>query len=266
MKYIIGSGWWATNDQETEKRPLHGTDIIRSTQFHKLWYQSICEFTFPQKIIIVDSSSPLKPPINKSDDRIEFISLDKNYGHSSDCIGKFSGWMRSCLLGVSYAWSCDADYFVYVEQDVLLFGKGIIEHAISKMKHKYMFGDSNTTYWQPLQQSLFLIHKSEFIPFIKRMDEFHKADSKMSPEIKFATIKFNILPWVDKNNKSISAKISRRIAVHFYSQIGRFWFDKLPFGFGRDRPIRWGEPFFYFQHATLDEINRYIEHTNFVFQ
>ena len=87
--------------------------MIRTPLFHKMWYRSLCRFASPEKIFIVDSNSPVAPPLHLDDARIEFVSLDRNYGHATTCDSKMCGWSRSVLLGAAYALCCDADYFVY---------------------------------------------------------------------------------------------------------------------------------------------------------
>ena len=89
----------------------------------------------------------------------EFLSLPLNAGHSTDHKGKYSGWMRSILLGLEYAYLSDTEYFVYVEQDALLYGDNIVEKCIDKMTKPYMFGSGLGTK-QPLQQSFFIIRSN----------------------------------------------------------------------------------------------------------
>jgi hypothetical protein len=37
----------------------------------------------------------------------------------------------------------------------------------------------------------------------------------------------------------------------------------LPFGYGRERPINFGDDVFYFQHGSADELTRYRKRTGF---
>jgi len=249
MKYVIGSGWWASTRDDAAQRKRLGDDVIRSARFHDLWYASLCRFTSPAKIFIVDSSSPIKPGPCATDDRLEIVSLDENYGHAVDCDEKLCGWSRSVLLGLAYALACSADYFVYVEQDCLLFGEGIVEHAIAKMRHPYMFGSGAGTP-QPLQQSFFIVHHSEFARMIRRLERFPESDRLVSPEVKFARLKWDWLP---------SSLLVGKRRKKWLRRTGRFWYDELPFGCGRTRPIDWEAPFFYFQHGSADELSTYME-------
>jgi hypothetical protein len=247
MNYVIGSGWWCSDEEFPEGRKKLGDNVIRSQSFHTLWYKSVCAFTDPKKILIIDSNSPLKPPLNLEDSRIEFVSLDENYGAAANCETKFSGWLRSCLLGVCYAWLCEADYFVYIEQDVLISGEGIIEYAISNMKHAFMFGSGEGTP-QPIQQSLFIVHRDGFLEFMERMRQIRFSDKEMPPEAKFTRIKYDWVPI-------------RRIGKMWRKTTSRLWYDFLPFGYGRTRPIGWGDHFIYFQHGSRQEVAKYMKQT-----
>lgn len=253
MKYVIGSGWWCAGDEPwSPDRKRLGDDLIRSAPFHELWYAGVDRFTAPCKILIVDSASPIRPPVRAGDPRIEVVSLDRNYGHASACEAKFSGFTRSCMLGVAYAWMCDADYFVYVEQDCLLYGQGILEQAIGRMKHDFMFGDGSGTP-QPLQQSLFVIARPAFRSFLDALDGIDGRDREVSPEIKFSRLRWDLPPtWVGRRQSKAWRKLTWRL-----------WYDRLPFGYGRVRPIDWSQPHFYFQHGSVEEVTRYCEMAGF---
>lgn len=248
--YIIGSGWWCGNDT---RENLFGDDEIRSLDFHEKWYQSIIDNTNPDKIVIVDSASPVKPKLNKNDDRLEFLSLNNNAGHSTNLRDgfRFCGWTASVLLTLQYTELCDTDYFVYVEQDVLLKGNGIIENVIKHMEDNnldYIFGSPGSTS-QPLQQSFFIIKKA-FIPyFIRNIKKIPFDDSIIGPEYKFAIA-------VSGLSKIIPSFL-------FMNRYFRFLYRKLikvnymNIGYGRQRPINFEDDFFYFQHATREELVKY---------
>jgi hypothetical protein len=251
MKYFVGSGWWCSEESYTGNWVQHGDAVIRSQEFHQLWYQAVSKYTNPVKILIVDSASPIRPELNRDDRRLEFISLDQNYGHASDCRHKYCGVMRCWLLGISYAWVCDAEYYVYIEQDTLVYGEGIIERAISMMSKPYIFGDGNGTP-QPVQVSLFIVHRSAFNEFLTTMDKISGSDAALCPEMKIAILgKPALAPIVRKS------QIMRRLL----RSIARMKFDFLPFGPGRTRPIDWNSPFLYFQFGTQEEIRKYIQVT-----
>ena len=260
MKYVVTSGWWCGVARD-EKRVRYGSEQIRELSFFKLWKKSVLENSSPQKIMVLDSASD-EIPDNEDLQGVEFISLLENAGHSTNHKGKFSGYMRSIIMGITYAKLCDSDYWVYVEQDVLLKGKGVIEHCIESMTKPYMFGDGKGTP-QFLQQSLIIIHKDGFDSFLAGLSKISSYDYQISPETKFliASSKFYQL---------IPEKIYRRITTG--DRLGRFYFkllklflpifknyDHLPIGYGRARPIDFQKPFYYFQHGTEEELNKYFE-------
>ena len=269
--YIIGSGWWcdtpasnvvsgSSNDTEVREdsvtgseRKILGDDEIRSESFHQLWYRGVDEFTNPKKIIIVDSNSPVIPSLNPNDQRLEFVSLAENSGHSTGCKTKFCGWTKSVLVGLQYALLSEVDYFIYIEQDALIYGEGIIEHCIDNMKKPCMFGSGEGTP-QPLQQSFFIIDIKFASQFIERLQKIDFMDRDLSPENKFtlATSKyFNYNNFCAKRIKSDKKK------KRFYSGIRNF--DHLPFGYGRNRPVDFDQKYFYFQHGQKSEVQRWKE-------
>ena len=73
------------------------------------------------------------------------IRLPRNPGHATVHTGHYSGWTASVLYSLEYALAADIDYLVYVEQDVLLYGQGIIEHCIARMRKPLMFGTRGRT-------------------------------------------------------------------------------------------------------------------------
>ena len=181
---------------------------------------------------------------------------------STKHVGKYSGYMRSIIMGITYASMCDADYWVYVEQDVLLQGKGIIERCIEDMKTPFMFGSGKGTY-QLLQQSLIIIHKSGFDDFINRMNNIKSRDSEVAPESKFLIASspiYSKLPeWCFKELTKESYIGMKFLGL--LKLISKFHksFDELPIGYGRSRPINFSEPFLYFQHGCEKELAEYYE-------
>ena len=191
MKYIITTGWWCeTGSVEDSRECLLGSKAIRDKEFFSKWYRAVNRYTYPKKILVVDSNSPIKPVLPK-DRRLEFISLDENAGHSTNHTGEWSGYTRAAILGMSYALCCDVDYWVYLEQDALIYGENIIEKAIDSMSGEFLFGDGNGTP-QLLQQS-FMVMKTSFIPkFINNYAELEFRDNLVSPETKFALAALNL--------------------------------------------------------------------------
>ncbi|RIZ54460.1 hypothetical protein [Vibrio sp. PID23_8] len=251
MSYVIISGWWCDNNEKTDQRNEYlGDEYIRGEDFHKLWYQAINKYTTPDKILIVDSASPVKPPIEKKDSRIEVISLNKNFGHSTNHIGDKCGVTRAHLAGLYYAYLCDVDYCVYIEQDALIYGENIIEEAINNMTGDYMFGDSGNTP-HATQQSFFIIKRKGLLPFITRLSKMTSDCNEISPENKFAICTsrmLSALPEFVFKFRGVGKLLS--IITHF---------DKVPFGYGRSRPIDFNAKRFYFQHGSKSELDQYYD-------
>lgn len=258
MTYIVTSGWWCADGGNDDRDTCFGDKFIRSASFHKLWYDSIIRFTDPEKILVVDSASPIKPAFRPDNPRYEFVSLNKNPGHSTAHSGLLSGYLRAILLGIEYTLQCDVDYHVYIEQDTLLFGCGIVDRIIRGMTRSLVFGDGTGTP-QRLQQSFFVIASEELDRFASRLKAVGIPDRLLSPEDKFSIASSRFLP------ADIGARILRLVNMKGNSDI-RWLFHKffsdyqhLPFGFGRARPIDFSKPFFYFQHGSDSELRQYVE-------
>jgi len=253
--YVITSGWWSSKESEDNRLIKCGDEFIRSKDFHELWYKAIKKFTNPKKIYIIDSNSPIKPQLHGDEELIELI---ENAGHSTNHIGELCGVSRAHLVGMMMALANEVDYWVYIEQDALIYGEGIIEYAISKMKKPYMFGSGFGTP-QPTQQSLMII-KTEFIPdFIKKFTSIKAKDNLISPETKFAIATSKVLSLLPENlfydihSLNLKNKILWKLFEFFKG------YDELPFGYGRVRPINFEDKFFYFQHGNKDELNEFLK-------
>lgn len=262
-KYIISTGWWCGS--EGEKNSVG----IKKTEFVELWCESIEKFTNPETIFVVDSNSPIKPNYDSEfiTSKLEFVSLSENAGHSANPnhLGQYCGWTRAVLMGIEYAHMCDMDYYVYVEQDSLLYGENIIEYAISKMNKPYMFGGAKGL-GHPLQQSFFIIHKSKFEEFLHNYKSINYKDNHISPERKFCISTSNLLMIIPKwcytvykpNNPSLMEKVKIKIYSRLMSMFGNF--DVLPFGYGgysKREKVNFEDKYFYFQHAKENEVNLY---------
>lgn len=260
MSYIIGSGWWCAGNKPDNRVELFGDNFIRDKAFHNIWYEHICKFTSPSKILIVDSCSPILPDFNRNDQRLEFTRLNLNAGHSTNHQGKFCGYMRAILLGLEYTMQCDADYFVYIEQDALIFGKGVIEHCIDNMKTPYMFGSGLGTPGR-IQQSFFVIRRDGIWPFIKKINAISYTDNRLSPEEKFHLAccfgSAELLSYFSV--KSNSNRFYKWLDWQCYKYLRNY--DYLPIGYGRVRPIDFSDPFFYFQHGSNEELKTYLSLT-----
>ena len=289
-KYIITTGWWCGPDSGVNnQRTKYGSENIRTLGFFEKWYAAVNRFSNPVKILIVDSASESLPSI-LFDKRLELISLDENSGHSTSHIGKYAGVTRAHICGMIYAMCCNVDYWVYIEQDALIYGNGIVEYAISKLKNDIMFGDGHGTP-QPMQQS-FMIMKTSAIPaFIYNFTKINKTDAEISPEMKFwmastglskslpidaycdstpKSIIFEIIrlywkPTFDFRKINKLAKSKNRFPIKSIKPIKNYitdtyhGYDLLPFGYGRARPINFTDKYLYFQHGSFEELKCYDE-------
>jgi len=264
--YIITTGWWSTKDDIDNRTIKVGNSIIRSKEFHELWFQAIKKYTSSKKIFIIDSNSPVKPIMNEEDEVL--ISLLKNAGHSTNHIGKLCGVSRAHLLGMSLAMVNEVDYWVYVEQDALIYGDGIIEECIKQMKKPYMFGYGLGTPQptQPTQQSLMIIKKEAIPKFIYNFNKIKAKDSQISPETKFAIATTPILQLISEKffiKMEDNTKMGNFIKRVIWKLIDIFRdFDYLPIGYGRVRPINFDDKYFYFQHGDKEELDNFIKKHN----
>ena len=234
MKTIVGSGWWSSLSRAEWSI---GDDFIRSPDFFSLWHRQVILCLDPALIVVTDSHSPQKPEWSRYE-RIRWIELDENYGHAMQLRGsllhrKFCGHTRSVLLGAMYAHCCDADRYVYVEQDCLLRGTDFLKKAIDNQTHDIYLGDRVKGGISPgggiaannYQNSVLVMTRAGIERFIQKIFSAPESDGQMS----------------------IERKIER---------------DLPPFGilsvpFGRSRPIDFTISHFYAQHMTLDEINSF---------
>jgi hypothetical protein len=253
--YVIGSGWWCTDSEKrVAARPYWGSDVIRSGEFHHLWSAVVDAWTTPSAVFLVDSASPVKPPITNP--RYRILHLSHNPGHATVHSGHYSGWTASVLHSLEYALSADADYLVYIEQDVLLFGQGIIEHCISRMRRPLMFGSGAGTP-QPLQQSFFIVRKDGMRRFLAGLHLIESPDKVIVPEWKFILASLGmhgtLIEWLCRDEVR-RARLHRAIG----QVTQRIGYDVLPIGCGRGRPLELGARHFYFQHGTLAELKSYL--------
>jgi hypothetical protein len=136
--FLVCTGWWCDEDQKTEDRKeTFGDSNLRKKDFHKLWHDSVRRVAPTQPILIFDSASPIKPDLHPGE---TLVSARKNFGHSANTAHHFSGVMTCFVNTLMYAYSNEFDYYVYVEQDALLFGDDMIDYCIKRMRKPYMFG------------------------------------------------------------------------------------------------------------------------------
>jgi len=259
-KYIITSGWWCDNDASDDREKKLGDTQLRQVDFFSKWHEAIVKFSNPEKVLIINSASPVKPDLSSFSD-VHFLSLDHNPGHPTKHLNRYSGVTYAHVLGMTYALLEDVDYWVYVEQDALIYGEGIIEHAISKMNKGIMFGSGLGTP-QPMQQSLMIFHKDSIGKFLKNLSRISYPDSEFSPEMKFAVAAspiFRLFPNCAINiflKKNFLGKLFKKL-FFWLSNSSLSGYKAFPFGYGRARPINFDDEYYYFQHGSVEELHRH---------
>ena len=259
-KYIIASGWWCTDEDNRSDKFLNGDDAIRGSDFHNVWSSFISKYSKPQQVVIVDSNSPIKPRWNSDLLDITVLELSSNLGHASSLNGeqRYCGWSASVLLSMQYVMLSNADFYVYVEQDALIIGEGIIDNLIQSMGNSvnFLFGKSSSSV-QPLQQSFFIVRKNHLNRFVCNYLSIPYSDKEICPEVKFAISTSYFSRFIPKflfkqYPNSSYGKVLRRLVVYLSKFIGSY--KSMNIGYGRDRPIDFNSKCLYFQHGSLSEI------------
>lgn len=219
--YIVHSGWWCDGSGVHPGATKRSDPRIRSQLFFDVWYEFVTRYTNPTKILIVDSASPVLPEL--SGKNVEFLSMSRNFLHGMTCDTKYGGWTRAFFVGAFYALMNDADYAVFVEQDCLCVGDGIIEAAIANMGEKrisFSVGGPNHS-----DQSLTVLRTDYVMEFANAFFAIQADDREMDTEAKFLSI-------VREHDS----------------------FIPLPFGYGRNRPINFKDRMFSAQQWRPDEL------------
>ena len=231
-KIVVGSGWWCA---EKPHQWILGSELAPSVRFFDLWYRQVRQCLRPARIVVTDSASPIKPDLAGKE--LSWIELDRNYGHPNDVrVGlvrtKYSGFTRSVINGAMYALCCDADYFVYVEQDCLLRGEDFLERALAGSDEDILLGAPtengkglNGNIAAPMvQQSLMIVRRAGLERFITGILDATWTDGEVSPE---ETMRIKLVP---------------------------FGYVGVPYG--RSRPIDFTRGHFYAQHMSDDELEQ----------
>jgi hypothetical protein len=234
-KVVVGSGWWCADSPHDW---TIGSPATRSVAFFDIWYRQVSRCLKPECIVITDSASPVKPDY-RSYPAIRWIELDRNYGHANDLrMGrirtKYSGFTRAVINGAMYALCCDADFYVFVEQDCLLKGEDFLSHAVGDAAEDILMGRVTEkghglggTPAAPMpQQSLVIVRNVGLARFIEGIVNAPFTDGELSPE-----------------------KI-------MHDRLAPIGFLRVPYG--RSRPIDFERRHFYAQHLNADELQRFL--------
>lgn len=173
--FIIGSGWFSDPKSITtlgkmsnDHQKSYGGIKSRDKNFSKYWLSHILEQSvLPKRIYILDADSPESIDENVINHKLIDISKQtQNFGHGVICekYNTLCGWARGFIYGAVQAFLNDCDY-VYIEQDLLIFGKKFIENMFNLLYQEnkniiYLDGDETC---QKLQQS-FVVVKKDFLP------------------------------------------------------------------------------------------------------
>jgi hypothetical protein len=235
-KVVVGSGWWY--DGSSAPWAI-GALATRSPAFFNVWRRQVHRCLRPLRIVVTDSASPVKPD-HGSDPSLVWIELDRNYGHANDLrMGwiktKYSGFTRSVMNGAMYALCCDADFYVYVEQDCLLFGDELLANAMGNATEDILLGArtengvraDGAPAARMLQQSFMIVRRAALERFITSLLDSPWSDGEVPPE---------------------------EIMEH---RLAPFGLLRIPFG--RSRPIDFGLTHFYAQHLSETELSRALQ-------
>jgi hypothetical protein len=230
-KVVVATGWWSPDARSPWSV---GDDLIRSSAFFPLWHRQVMRCLDPAAILVTDSASPNKPDFSAFS-RVQVASLDRNYGHANDLRvnslpTRYSGFTRSVLMGAMFALCCEADFYVYVEQDCLLRGEDFLSAAISDPSFDFYCGawpENARTFHggeaaRMPQRSLQIARRVGIVRLIETILSAPEGDGELSGE----------------------AKMERDMAP----------LGHLAVPYGRSRPIDFSLSHFYAQQMTLDEL------------
>jgi hypothetical protein len=259
---LVATGWFSTN--EARSYVTKGDELIRGVGFRSLWWKSVDTFIKPQHVFIVDSASPIKP-----DDAaytatpFQYTELLMNPGHSQNGKTHYCGYMAGVILGLEFALLNDVDMFLYVEQDALVFGDAIVEKTKNALRRRNLvFGSGGLD----IQQSFFAANKKGIRHFLSALHAINYSDKQVAPEHKFMFAASRFLPGpLIKLAEFTEVEKLRVAGLRLFSLACALAknYAFLPFGYGRERPINFGDEVFYFQHGSADELTRYKKRTGF---
>lgn len=264
---LVTTGWYASAQARSYK--TFGDETIRGPEFRRLWWQSLQTFVKPEHVFVVDSASPVK-----SDDvalasmyatDLRGVELLINPGHSQNTTHHYCGAMAAIILGMEYALYSGVDYYMYIEQDALIYGDGFIRSVEKSLsKNGIVFGGAPG---RMTEHTIMAFDRKVLRKFLSDIHAIGLSDRLLEPEYKFmhAASLMRYLPvlsllsykrprWIRHPVAQLSIKLA-----HLFRQ-----YEIFPFGYGRLRPINFEDEIFYFQHGSLAELSEYRKKTGFV--
>ena len=259
---LVTSGWFATD--EARSYVTAGDELIRGAGFRPLWWKSVDTFIKPQHVFIVDSASPVKPDDAAcTSTPFQYTELLINPGHSQNGKTHYCGAMAAIIMGLEFALHNDVEMFLYVEQDALVFGDAIVEKTKNALRRKDLVFGSGAL---DIQQSFFAANKRGIRRFLSALHAINYSDKQVAPEHKFMFAASRFLPSpLIKLAEFTEIEKMRVAGLRLFSLVCGLTknYAFLPFGYGRKRPINFGDDVFYFQHGSADELARYKKRTGF---
>src|ERR1700722_8438805 len=259
---LVTSGWFATD--EARSYVTAGDELIRGVGFRPLWWKSVDTFIKTQHVFIVDSASPVKPDDAAcTSTPFQYTELLINPGHSQNGKTHYCGAMAAIIMGLEFALHNDVEMFLYLEQDALVFGDAIVEKTKNALRRKDLVFGSGAL---DIQQSFFAANKKGIRRFLSALHAINYSDKQVAPDPNsmFAASRFLPSPLI-KLAEFTEIEKMRVAGLRLFSLVCGLTknYAFLPFGYGRKRPINFGDDVFYFQHGSADELARYKKRTGF---
>jgi hypothetical protein len=261
---LVCTGWYSTDTPRSYI--TYGDEHIRNKNFRPLWWQSLDSFVKPQHVLIIDSASPVKSEDNLfTKTKVQYIELLRNPGHSQNCLTHYCGAMAAIIIGMEFALHNDVDYFLYIEQDALIYGNDFVKKIKERLKFNDMIFGSGGQFGE-VQQSVFAVNKKGIRRFLSAIHDINQSDHQISPEMKFmyAASGLRYFPFsglLSYDNPQLMRRSASKLFLMLMTLMNQY--DYLPFGYGRLRPINFKDSCFYFQHASSEEIAAYRNLTGF---
>lgn len=196
-----------------------------SDDFFRTWYKNTLRFSEPKRITVLSDSKSILP---FKTGLILDLNLDGNLGHFMQLVSGekqylINGWSGTIVTLALIAY-CDECDFIFKEQDCLAFGPWAEKMYDELGGAKAIWGNCS---FMPCEQSLFLVMHDQIPQFVQ-----HYLDG----------------PPQNRTGEFGEDKFKRMEGYH------PDLYKRFSFGVGRDRPIVWDDPVFYFQQAKSEDV------------